>query len=295
MIVMQDFKQLRYFTVLAEELHFGRAAERLNIVQPALSMQIKALEEDVGTPLLIRSPRSVRLTNAGKLLYQEASDILMRTQRALDLVKRSGRGEVGRLRLGASASALGSGILARIVRRFSIREPGVEISIEESHPLAQPHALLENDIDVSFGLPDAFAPHSDKVERYWLARFPIELVVSVHHELARFDSVSAADLYDEVFIGLSEADEHASVYLSRNALGYAPERTVRARSQAMMMTMVEANLGVAVVSAALHRTTRELKFLEIRDATISFDLNMFRRKDEQDQVVLKFWQTTLAG
>jgi len=292
---MIDLKQLRYFTVLAEELHFGRAAERLNIVQPALSMQIKALEAELGTKLLIRSPRAVRLTRAGELLQREAAGLLAQARSSLDLVRRAGQGEAGRLRIGASASAVASGILARMVRDFTLTRPHVDISLQESHPVAQPQALLSGEVDLCFGLPDAFAGHAGEVEARWLAGFPIELVVSGRHPLATRDDVGPDELRDEVFIGLSEADEHASVYLTRATLGYEPHRAIRARSQMMMLTMVEANLGVAVVSAALRSAERELRFLPIRDAPMAFELNMFRRRDEQDPLVLAFWQASAGG
>lgn len=292
---MTDLRHLRSFAVLAEELHFGRAAERLNIVQPALSMQIKALEEDLGTQLLIRAPRAVRLTRAGEVLHQEAVEILRRTRSALDMVRRAGQGEAGRLRIGVSASATASGGLAHIVRDFALHRPHVEVALQERHPVAQPQALLAGEIDLAFGLPGAFADHAHQVEAHWMARFPIELVVSTHHPLARYESVGPEELRDEVFIGLSEADELASAYLTRAALGFEPARMLGARSPGMMLTMVEANLGVAVVSAALRAEMRELRFLPIRDVPISFDLHMFRRRDETDPLVLGFWQHAVAG
>lgn len=292
---MADLKQLRYFTVLADTLHFGNAAERLNIVQPALSMQIKALEEELGTRLFNRDRHRVSLTRAGETLRSEAEEILTRMQGALDLTRRAGRGETGHLRIGLSASAIASGIAAEIIRRYRIYRPNISIAMTEVHPLAQPRALLDKSFDIVLGLPAAFEAHSGEVRGIWLSTYPIELVVSEQHPLARIDAVSAKDLTDQTFVGLSDEDEHASSYLTRSTLGFEPRSTLRARSQMMMMAMVEANIGVAVVSAALRRTAAPtVRFLKIEGAEKAFDLYLFRREKEEEAAVIDFCQHVLS-
>src|ERR1700722_17537746 len=104
-----DLRHLRYFLAVAEEGHFGRAAERLHIVQPALSMQIKALEGELGTPLFTRTSRRVELTQAGALLRVEAERTLAQAARAKAIVQRAARGEVGHLRIAYTGGAAFSG------------------------------------------------------------------------------------------------------------------------------------------------------------------------------------------
>lgn len=292
---MIDFRQLRYFSILAEELHFRRAAERLHIVQSALSMQIKALEEDLGTQLLERDSRHVRLTQAGEVLRNEARTLLAGVESAAELTRATGDGQIGRIRIGVSASATASGILAGLIRKYRLDRPGVQIELTEMHPVMQPRALLDHRIDLGFGLPEAFRDYSDEIKSLWLSRFPIELVVSSYHRLASFKRVSGKDLREETFIGLSEQDEHASTYLARATLGYEPVKSIRASNQVMMMSMVEANLGIGVVSSALKRiAVSDVKFLKISEAQLSFDLYLFRRSDETEKPVLQFWESVLV-
>ncbi len=92
-----ELRHLRYFVAVAEELHFGRAAQRLNLSQPPLSQQIQALESELGTRLLERTNRRVALTEAGRLFLEEARQILLASERAAERVRRAGRGETGQL------------------------------------------------------------------------------------------------------------------------------------------------------------------------------------------------------
>ena len=111
-----ELRHLRYFLAVAEEGHFGRAAERLNIVQPALSMQIKALESELGGALFIRTSRRVELTEAGQLMLTEAKRTLMQAEYARQTVARSLRGETGRVRVGFAGNAIFSGKMTAYLR-----------------------------------------------------------------------------------------------------------------------------------------------------------------------------------
>lgn len=113
-----ELRHLRYFLAVAEEGHFGRAAERLNIVPPTLSMQIKALEEELGGPLFLRTSRKVELTEAGRLLQVEAQRTLDQAENARLAVQRSIRGESGRVRVGFAGNAVFSGKLTADLREF---------------------------------------------------------------------------------------------------------------------------------------------------------------------------------
>ena len=101
-----ELRHLRYFTVVAEELHFTRAAARLGIGQPPLSQQIQQLEREIGTPLFLRLPRGVELTEAGAQFLEDARAILASADRAIDTARRLGRGERGAITVGFTASAV---------------------------------------------------------------------------------------------------------------------------------------------------------------------------------------------
>jgi len=144
-----ELKHLRAFTTLAEELHFGRAAARLHIVQPALSAQIRALEEDVGALLFERDRHRVELTEEGALFLPEALATLRQAGRAREVLQQAAAGEVGVLRLAFVSSTL-SHLLPVLVRTLEERYPRIELELKDMPSLPQARALLDNALD--FGL-----------------------------------------------------------------------------------------------------------------------------------------------
>ena len=144
-----DIRLLRYFAVLADELHFGRAAARLHISQPPLSQQIRILEEEMGTALFMRSQHRVELTEAGKTLKEQAPLIFAQFERAIDLTRCAGRGEVGSLEIGIISSAMVEPIPHTLgSSRASIRK--CSWTLHEMTPAAQIQALKERRLDVCF-------------------------------------------------------------------------------------------------------------------------------------------------
>lgn len=152
-----ELKHLRAFVILAEELHFGRAAQRLAIVQPALSMQIKALEAWLGVRLLDRNRHCVTLTDVGRLFLKEAQTTLHQAQHSADVARGLGRGETGRIRLGFVSSVLPE-LLPTLIREAHQRFPGVELELKDMPGPDQVQALKSGQLD--FGLMRLPAPHA---------------------------------------------------------------------------------------------------------------------------------------
>lgn len=148
-----ELRHLRYFTVVADELHFTRAAARLGIGQPPLSQQIQQLEREIGTPLFLRLPRGVELTEAGAQFLEDARAILASADRAIDTARRLGRGEHGAITVGFTASAVFHPYLPRAIRAFRDRYPDVRISLTESNTVSLLRGLRENQVDVAFVRP----------------------------------------------------------------------------------------------------------------------------------------------
>ena len=144
-----DTRQLRYFVCVAEELHFGRAAERLGMAQPPLSQQIRKLEEDLGATLFHRTSRSVSLTQTGQTLLTEARGILGQISSARELVTRHSEGYVGRLNLGATGPALDT-FLPPILQRFRSSYPDTTISLHEQRSDEQLQGLRDGRLDIGF-------------------------------------------------------------------------------------------------------------------------------------------------
>ena len=148
-----ELRHLRYFRAVAEELHFGRAAERLHIAQPPLSQQIRQLERELGVTLLVRSTRKVELTPAGSAYLTRAVAILDAVDDATEQAQRIAEGVEGRLAIGCVGSATYS-LLPRLVRALRERLPGVEVSIRgEMLAPAQISALLAGEIDLALLRP----------------------------------------------------------------------------------------------------------------------------------------------
>ena len=145
-----DLRHLRYFLSVAEEGHFGRAAKRLHIVQPALSMQIRALEAELGATLFERTSRRVLLTEAGTLFRIEAERTLQQAARAKEVAQRAGRGEVGSVRIGFVGNAAFAGKLASDVSSFRLAYPQVDLELTELAPLRQVEAIHSGQLDAGY-------------------------------------------------------------------------------------------------------------------------------------------------
>ncbi|TAM33299.1 MAG: LysR family transcriptional regulator, partial [Rhodanobacter sp.] len=156
-----ELRHLRYFIAVADELHFGRAAERLGMSQPPLSQQIRQLEQRVGVRLLDRTNRRVALTEPGRLFLDEARDILARTDHAIDLAQRAQRGETGELRVGMTRSTPLTGHIPRAILAFRQQLPEVQLQLEEMNSLRQIDALLDRRLQIGIVrgnvLPDGLA------------------------------------------------------------------------------------------------------------------------------------------
>jgi DNA-binding transcriptional LysR family regulator len=152
-----ELRHLRYFIAVAEELHFGRAAERLYIAQSALSQQILSLESELGVQLLERTKRWVRLTTAGHTLLKDSRDIMHRVEQAIERSQRVARGEIGQLRIGFTILTLHT-VLPSVLATFRDHHPNVQLILSEMSTQAQLEALCAKQIDVGFLHPPINSP-----------------------------------------------------------------------------------------------------------------------------------------
>ncbi|MEN9892738.1 MAG: hypothetical protein RLY78_3033 [Pseudomonadota bacterium] len=186
-----DLRQMRYFLALAEERHFGRAAERLHITQPPLTRQIRALEDDLGTPLFVRTPKGVTLTEAGQALLAEVPNLLSLAQRARDRAQRAGAGLTGQIDIGI----FGSGVLEvipRLLARFHAERPEVRLVLHNLSKAEQLEALRERRISVGF---NRLLPADDDLVIETVQREPLHLAVPADHPLAARAQVPLSALH----------------------------------------------------------------------------------------------------
>src|SRR5262249_12733870 len=201
--VFVELRHLRYFVAVGEEEHFGRAAERLHVVQPALTRQVRQLEEEIGCALFERLKRGVRLTEAGKSFLHEAGRLLAELGHSVDRTRLVAQGKVGRLRVGFADTATYSGKLPSILRDFRARWPDVQLELFPSSSVATGEQLREREGDVAFVymLPTnlrELKSHRISVERYVLA-------LPQTHPLVKRKQVRLRDLEREPFVWFPRA------------------------------------------------------------------------------------------
>jgi DNA-binding transcriptional LysR family regulator len=176
-----ELRHLRYFLAVAEELSFRKAAERLHLAQPPLSAQIKGLEEELGTKLFERTTRSVRLTQAGRILMEEARIVLSAAERAEQRTRKADQGLVGLLRIGVIRPAANDR-LAAILRRFRNEFPGVGLTLRDLASTQQIEALRNDELDIGLLRPPIGFPELDFV---FLEESAMVLAAPQDHPLAQ--------------------------------------------------------------------------------------------------------------
>lgn len=253
-----DLRQLRHFAAVAEELHFGRAAERLGMTQPPLSQSIQALEEELGVRLFERTKRTVDLTPVGAQWRPHAQAVLDAAAALPGLADRLRRGEAGSLRM-AFVSVADYNVLPTLVRRYKERFPGVEITLREATSDEQIRAVGEGTIDLGLIVrpPQASFPPALEYRRLW--REPLVLAapsawVESGRVSLRRERVAFASIRDEPLIVFPRA---AAPALHDIITRYYHDHGARARigQEAVQMqtiiSLVSAGLGVALVPASL--------------------------------------------
>ena len=239
-----ELRHFRYFVAIAEDLSFTRAAARLNIAQPALSQQIRQLEQRLGTVLLVRTPR-VSLTPAGVALVAAARRALAHVQQAADTARRVGAGTRSVLHVGLASSAALTAIPA-VVKRFTTVHPAVEVRLREMHSGEQLDALRNGALDVAIlreaATDPAFASHE-------LLREPLVLLAPAKHPLARIRAMDLARFADEAFV-LFARRTAPTLFDQITALcgeaGFAPRVVHEAQEWHTISALVARGLGISI-------------------------------------------------
>lgn len=280
-----NLKRLRYFTVLAEELHFGRAADRLHMARPPLSQQIQVFEEELGISLFDRSTRRVALTEAGQFLYADAKRLLVEVDLLERRISKFGSGEVGVLRLGFAGSA-SYDVLPLFVRSFRSRWPGIECDLRSMPSDAQHQGLQNGEIDLGIS---RIAPAGDSLNSTIFFQEPLYLAVAAEHRLASQKQVSLHDFTSEEIIGF---DRRASEGLFHElqdmfaAVGVDYDPEIEVAEYSTVVGLAASGQGIAIVPACL-RTLKppNLKYVDLVDETAVSSLFLLSRKGETSPVV----------
>lgn len=249
---MIDIRQFRYFVALAETLHFGRAAERLNVTQPPLSRQIAALEAELGVRLVDRGSRHAQLTEAGRQLLDDARAAIAAFDQACRNAQAVGRGELGALSIGFMMHAAYT-VLPAIVRRYMDAYPRIELSLKEIVPGALVGELLAGRFDAGL----LFSPGEVRgLETRVIHQEALALAVPTSHRLAGRGQVAAADIAGEPLIASpAEATPtlRDAIVAYCHAGGFEPHILLEAQLQSTLVNLVGEGLGVAFAPASLRK------------------------------------------
>ncbi|MBX3196664.1 MAG: LysR family transcriptional regulator [Labilithrix sp.] len=253
-----DLRHLRYFVAVAEELNFTKAAARLHVSLPPLSRQIRDLERELGIDLLVRSTRSVRLTEAGKLFQLEATAILRRTDEAVESMRALTRTEHRRVRVGYAASPTIE-ILPRALQRFHRMKPQAFVQLHDMSTQAMLRGLRERTLDVAMFVslaPQEFAGFT--VEE--IATYPIRVAMHPKHRFTRMQSVRLRDLAGEALVTFSRED-YPEVHqgLAKILAPYtrSPNVVAEYETAVSLIAGVEAGHGLALLSETAGRLAGE--------------------------------------
>jgi DNA-binding transcriptional LysR family regulator len=259
-----ELRQLRCFVAVAEELHFGHAAERLGVAPPALSRQVRMLEQGIGVPLLTRTTREVALTRAGLVLLEEAKIIIARIERSVRLARDASTNSGRILRIGAIDAASAS-FLPDILVAFRAAYPNIDVKFVEAMTTPLLQMLDSGKLDLCLIRPPK-RPSDCAFETLRVER-PL-VVLRSDHRLAGASSISMEDLRDEPFIIPSKRARpyaYDLVMTYFESIGAVPQVTIEASEKPAMMSAVAAGLGIALAPDWVSRlsfpgvTVRRLK------------------------------------
>lgn len=288
-----ELRHLRYFVAVAEDLHFGKAANRLGISQPPLSQQILALEREIGARLFERSNRRVELTNAGENFLKEAKEVLERVDIAAVRAERIHRGQVGELRVGFFGSAPFVEEFQKLVFDFRAEHSDVDLILEEMPTYQQVDAILDGRLDLGFVRP--LQPKPESIQSVEISREKLMVVMRKDHPLAvRQGDLSVADLADEPMVlyasSIGSGLYQKIVDLCRDS-GFAPRVAQAANATPTMMGLVAAGMGISILPESLKRLPLDgLKFVPLREPKAQTAVWLAKRWDDRSSLVRHLFQ-----
>jgi DNA-binding transcriptional LysR family regulator len=247
-----EVRHLRYFTAVASELHFARAAERLNIAPPTLSSQIKWLETYLGVTLFTRSTkRKVELTFAGQQFQKRALALIESFEQAERFAREAARGEVGEVRVGYVVSTATAGYIKKVIERSRVKSPNVLVHIRRMETLPQVRAISSGSLDVGF--LRSMASYPAGIMAFDLP--PQRFCLAVHHDhpLAKQKRITAATLAKQNFVAF-ELDSEIGFYRNITAVlppGTIPQIVQRAPDAISLLTLISANVGISIIPETL--------------------------------------------
>jgi DNA-binding transcriptional LysR family regulator len=285
-----ELRQLHYFLAVAEELNFGRAAQRLNIAQPPLSRQIRQLEQELGVQLFHRTSRRVELTEVGNVFLEEARRILKQVEQSIQVTQRASQGEIGRLTVAFEGSSAYD-IIPTTLKTYRERFPDVELVVLSMTTEEQVEALHDDRIQVGFVVPPLQGQVQDLFVEAVLQE-PLVLALPEAHPLAAQSKVKVRSLVNEAFI-MGQRNSGCGLYdqviAACRRAGFSPNVTQEVNEMQVLLGLVAAGLGVAILSGSAKQFQRSgVVYRELQPASSEVALAIAWRKDSQSSVLQAF-------
>ena len=292
-----ELRHLRYFCAVADSGTFSKASRELHVSQSAISEQIADLENEIGGALLDRTQRRARLTPEGELFLEEARKTLLAAERAVDLTRRSLKGEVGTLAIGFFPWGAG-GFFARIIREYRKLYPQVRLSLYEMHTWDQMPALIGGKLDVGFTRP--LEPPFDRILRAELLyRDPVVAALPVDHPLATGEPVQIAALAAEQFVMCERATTPTlfdSIIGLCTRAGYSPHIINTSSTWSGVLTLVESGEGIAMVpSGARHLRPAGVVFAPLAPDSTDIGISITWNPENEGPIQRDFLKLVMAN
>ncbi|QRZ16054.1 LysR family transcriptional regulator (plasmid) [Paracoccus methylovorus] len=282
-----NLRTLRYFLVLSEELHFSRAAKRLNMSQPPLSQQIRQLEESLGFALFSRGRHNVELTPAGHVFREQVPAIFGQLEKAVTIARQTAQGEVGRLEIGVISSSL-VGVVPIALEKFRERYPDTQWTLHELPPNLQIQGLLEKQIDVClFRMP----PQQEGLHQEKIMEEDLMIALPRAHPLADRPSLALTDLREQPFVmfGLQKSRFADYLYACCVQAGFIPQIRQQVVEVQTLLSLVGANMGVALLPTSMrHIAQRNVIFKSISGARPKIPLHAIYRENDPSPTLGNF-------
>ena len=295
LFVFMEFRHLRYFLVLAEELHFGRAARRLSISQPPLSLNIQQLEASVGARLFTRNSKQVALTAAGQAFVPAARALLEQAAQAASHARDVGQGMAGSLAIGFTGTMLYSG-LPKILERFQARHPLLRLMLKELSSHEQLFELAQDRLDLGFVHTTRVPPELSEI---LVASQAFVCCLPAGHALARKRELSLPQLQGEPFAVVSRTvspDYHERIMAICTEAGFYPEIRYELRHWLSVVSLVSQGMGVALVPAALQQSAMAgAAFVPLQQATTPYDTHCLWKTSRDNPALAAFVSAVRAA
>lgn len=286
-----ELRHLRYFVSVGEEQHFGRAAERLHIAQPALSRQIQDLEREIGFALFERLPRGVRLSAAGRLFLTDARRILQDVREAKLRAERIARGKAGTLRIGIATALSWHGLVVDSFREFRRKQPDAELELHHLLSIQQVEAVVHGRLDAGFAA--SVTPLTGDLTHWQFAQDRIVLAVPEGHPLTKRKRVWLRDLRTMPFIWFhrwTNPGFHDQLMRACSRGGLSAPRIVQeAADRDTVLGLVQCRIGISWLNEAVRwHCPRNIVLVPVVDLNIRLPLSLIWRKDNTSPLLQNF-------